>query len=139
MTTEAREQAAPTLSAAQLAKAYVKIREAREALAKEYDTEDQILKDQQEVIKGSLLEICKTVGADSIKTPNGTIVRSVKSRYWTSDWESMYAFMTEHDALDLLEKRLHQGNLKAFLEENPDLLPPGLNSESEFTISVRKS
>jgi hypothetical protein len=28
--------------------------------------------------------------------------------------------------------------MKQFLEEHPDLLPPGLNAEREYTISVRR-
>jgi hypothetical protein len=28
--------------------------------------------------------------------------------------------------------------VKQFLEENPDVLPPGLNSDSEYAITVRK-
>jgi hypothetical protein len=38
----------------------------------------------------------------------------------------------------LLEKRLHQTNMKQFLEENPDLKPAGLNIDSEYTIVVRR-
>jgi len=38
----------------------------------------------------------------------------------------------------LLEKRIAQGNMAKFLEENPGLLPPGLNSNTEYGISVRK-
>jgi hypothetical protein len=44
----------------------------------------------------------------------------------------------EHDALDLFEKRIAQLNMKQFLEENPGVVPPGLNSNSEYDISVRK-
>jgi hypothetical protein len=38
-----------------------------------------------------------------------------------------------------LEKRLHQTHMKEFLSENPDLLPMGLNVESEYTVVVRRS
>ncbi len=44
----------------------------------------------------------------------------------------------ENNATDLLEKRLHQGNMRTFLEENPDKLPPGLNADNEYTITVRR-
>ena len=46
--------------------------------------------------------------------------------------------MKENDALDLLEKRIAQTNMANFLQENPTLVPPGLNSNSEYAISVRK-
>ena len=83
--------------------------------------------------------MCKAVDANSIKTNAGTIIRSVKSRYWTNDWDSMYRFIKEHDAFALLEKRLHQSHMKQFLDENPDAHPAGLNVEREFTVVVRRS
>jgi hypothetical protein len=63
---------------------------------------------------------------------------SIKTRYSTSDWDSFKTFVTQHDALDLFEKRIAQTNMKQFLEENPGVLPPGLNANAEFDISVRK-
>jgi hypothetical protein len=50
----------------------------------------------------------------------------------------MGKFIVENGAPELLEKRLHQGNMKQFLEEHPELLPPGLNVDSEYTVTVRK-
>jgi hypothetical protein len=51
----------------------------------------------------------------------------------------MYDFIKEHDAMHLMEQRISQGNMKRFLEENPDQLPIGLNSSSTYTVSVRKA
>ena len=50
----------------------------------------------------------------------------------------MYDFIKEHDVPEFLDKRLNQTNLKQFLEENPDLMPKGLNLSTEHVISVRK-
>ena len=61
-----------------------------------------------------MLDVCKDMNADSIRTPHGTIIRSVKSRYWTNDWDSMYTFIEETGAFGLLEKRLHQTNMRSF-------------------------
>jgi hypothetical protein len=51
----------------------------------------------------------------------------------------MYGFIEETGAFGLLEKRLHQTNMKDFLAENPDLYPKGLSVENEFTVVVRRS
>jgi len=77
--------------------------------------------------------------ADSIKTPHGTIIRSVKSKYWTGDWDSMYTFIKEHDAPELLERRIAQANFKEFLAQNPDKLPEGINVDSRYAITVRRA
>jgi hypothetical protein len=66
------------------------------------------------------------------------VVLSTKTRFNTNDWDSFKQFILAHEAVDLLEKRIAQGNMATFLEENPGLVPPGLNSHSEYAISVRK-
>jgi hypothetical protein len=130
---------ATELNVAKLTRIYIKMREKRAQLAKQYETEDAAIKEQQDAVSKLLLEICKRDDANSIKTDSGTVIRSVKTRYWTSDWHSMYDFIKQHEAYDLLEQRLHQTHIKQFLAEHPELLPPGLNQDSEYTISVRKA
>ena len=121
-----------------LAGVYIKIRDARTTLKAEFTMQDSVLQEQMDLLETNMLDACKDLNASSIKTPHGTIIRSVKSRYWTNDWDSMYTFIREQGAFGLLEKRLHQTNMKEFLVENPDLLPMGLNVESEYTVVVRR-
>lgn len=127
------------VSAEKLAEVYVKIRDARAALKEKFEAEDSTMKEQQDMLAAKMLELCKDIDADSIRTTAGTIIRKVDTRYWTTDWDSMYQFIEEHNAYPLLEKRLHQTNMKQFLEENPDLLPVGLQADSKYTIVVRRS
>lgn len=122
-----------------LAGIYIKIRDARAKLKSDYEAKDTELQEQMDVIEEQLLEACKSIGADSIRTAAGTVIRSVKNRYWTNDWNSMYSFVREHDAFGLLERRIHQTNMKQFIEENPNLLPMGLNTDSRYSIVVRRS
>ena len=122
-----------------LAAVYIKIRDRRADLKKQFEAGDKDLEDQQNLLAEKMLDICKDMDADSIRTPHGTIIRSVKSRYWTNDWDSMYRFIEEKGAFGLLEKRLHQTNMKDFLSENPDLYPQGLNVESQYTVVVRRA
>ena len=122
-----------------LAAVYIKIRDAKDDLTQTYKNKVAELDEQLGVLEEQMLERCKEEGMDSIRTKHGTIVRSVKSRYWTNDWDSMYGFIAEHHAFGLLEKRLHQSNMKEFLTENPDILPSGLNVENQYTVVVRRS
>ena len=123
----------------QLTAVYLKIRDKRAENKREFENVDKDLEAQQQMLAEQMLDSCKEIGADSIRTPHGTIIRSVKSKYWTGDWDSMYSFIKEHDAFGLLEKRLHQTNMKDFLHENPDVMPMGLNVENEYTIVVRRA
>jgi hypothetical protein len=121
-----------------LVKVYIKIRDAKAALVREHDTAVAGLDAQLNMIQDELLTICKSTGQDGGKTSHGTFTRTVKTRYDTTDWSSMHAFIKEHDALDLLERRVSQLNMKSFLTENPDLLPAGLNVMSRYAITVRR-
>jgi len=128
-----------TPSLEELISIYTKIYTKREAEERAWKIREEELTEELDLIKRELLDICKEEGVDSLKTKHGTLVRSVKTRYWTNDWERFYDFMFEYNAPELLEKRIHQTHMKQFLEENPDLLPAGLNVDSEYTLMVRRS
>ena len=121
-----------------LTKAYIKIRDKRSELSAKFKEEDGDLAEKQDKIKRALLKYCKEQGVDSVRTPAGLFYRTVKQRYWTSDWDSMHSFIMEHQVPEFFEKRLNQTNVRQFIEENPDLVPAGLNVDSEYVISVRK-
>ena len=127
-----------TIPLDRLAKVYRKIRDQISTLTKEYDTQVEVLKAQQEEIKNAMKDQMQALGVTSVRTPQGTVVMSIKTRYSTADWDSFKKFVVEHDAIDLFEKRIAQTNMKQFLEENPGVVPPGLNSNAEYDISVRK-
>lgn len=121
-----------------LTKAYLNIRAKRAELANKFKEEENNLLEQMEKIKRALLDYCKTHNVESVKTSEGVFYRTTRAKYWTSDWEQMHKFILEHEVPELLDKRLNQSNMKQFLEENPDVVPKGLNVNSEYIISVRK-
>ena len=124
----------------ELVGAYVNIRAARDELKQGYEVKDEALKSEMGQIEAMLLTVCNDVGADSIKTQHGTAIRSLKERYYSTDWDSFRQFELEHPEWDFRERRVHQANMKSFMAENADDgLPPGLNTMREYTISVRKS
>jgi len=122
------------VNAERLTKIYVKIREKRRELAKQ----DKELEEQLAEVSSALLEICKEQGAATIRTEHGTISRRISRRYWTNDWESFFNFIKEHDAFALMQQRINNTNMDQFLEENPDLHPPGLNADANQTIVITK-
>ena len=127
------------VSADKLVAVYMKMREKRASLLREYEEQDEAIKSQMEVVEGRLLDLCKSIGADSLKTQHGTIIRTVKTRYWTSDWNSMHKFIMENEMPELLEKRISQTTMKQLLDENPDLMPPGMNVDSRYAVTIRRN
>ena len=134
--TESNEAA--TIPMDKLARVYRKMQIKIQQLTAVYETEVEGLKAQQEVVKTALKDQMLALGVKSVNTTEGTVILSTKTRYSTQDWDAFKEFMKENDALDLLEKRIAQTNMANFLQENPTLVPPGLNSNSEYAISVRK-
>jgi hypothetical protein len=133
------EKVEPVANIDKLVEVYIKIRDARDEIRRELEAKEADLEEQMEMISQQILDVCKQTGADSIKTAHGTAMRSVKSRFWTSDWEKFYDFIYQQNEFGLLEKRIHQTNMKQFLEENPDSHPAGLNVERTYAITVRRS
>ena len=121
-----------------LAKIYRKIKTEIDQLTQEYDTKIETLKAAQDEIRFAMKDQMKTLGVKSVNTAFGTVSLVTKTRYNTQDWDSFKKFIVEHDVVDLLEKRIAQTNMARFLEENPAMVPPGLNSFTEFEIRVTK-
>ncbi len=124
--------------AEKLTRVYLKIRDKKAQLSSDFKRQEEDLNQKLDKVKAALLDYCKEQGLESVKTSEGLFYRSVKTRYWTSDWEAMHKFVMEHDVPEFLEKRLNQTNVRTFLEENPETVPKGLNVDSEYIISVRK-
>ena len=103
--------------------------------------EKQIKEIKEERAEGQaiLIEACRILKSDSLKNQVGTLTRRVKKRYWTTDWPSMYRFIKDKGLIEFMEKRLNQTNVKEYIAEHPDEVPPGLQTSSEYTVSIRKN
>ena len=121
-----------------LARVYRKIYVKTQALTQEYESQLEVLEAKKELIKSAMKDQMRALGLESVRTEEGTILLSKKTRYYTDDWDSFKQFVVEHDALDLFEKRISQKNMAMFLEDNPGEVPAGLNSMSEVSVTVRK-
>lgn len=105
----------------------------------ELDLELKNLEGQMGRIKIAIGDQMREAGMESIRTADGTAYRTVKTTYIPTDWGLMHQFIMDRELPQLLEKRLHQGNIKAYLEENPEDIPPGLNSNMEYSVTIRRS
>ena len=118
-----------------LVKIHSKIKAQMEAL----DRQLAELEEQRTEIRLAIKDQMRALGLTSVQTSSGTVSLMKKTRYNTQDWDSFKTFLLEHQAVDLLEKRIAQTNMAQFLEENPGVVPPGLNSVTEFDIRVTKA
>jgi len=124
----------------ELVGAYIALRNERAKLKEEYEEADSKLKTDMDKIERTMLEICNEVGADSIKTSVGTVMRRVNERFYCTDWDNFKNYVLENEAVELLERRIHQGNFREHMSDiEGDGLPPGVNVMREFGITVRKA
>jgi arsenate reductase-like glutaredoxin family protein len=121
-----------------LVKAYIKMRDKRAEILRAYEEEDGKIETQMDMISAELMRMCKEIGADSIRTEFGNVYRTVRTRYETTDWDNMYKFIMEHDIPQVLERRISVTNMKQFLDENPTLMPVGMNVNNKYTVTVRR-
>ena len=131
-------EAAPEVEAIPLDK-LVKIHSRIKAQMEALDRQLAELEEAKTEIRLAIKDQMKALGLTSVQTSSGTVSLMKKTRYNTQDWDSFKTFVLEHQVVDLLEKRIAQGNMATFLEENPGLVPPGLNSITEFDIRVTKA
>jgi len=121
-----------------LARIYRRIRAKMSERTKEYDADVAVLQADLDEIIFAIKEQMKALGSKSLKTTEGHIIISTKTRYEALDWGAFKEFVMENDALELVERRIAQAAMRNFLESNPGLVPRGLNAVSELAVSVRK-
>lgn len=123
----------------ELVNTYLTIRRERDILKQQFESRDDELKADMSAIEQVLLTACNDIKADSIRTENGTIIRSLKETFTCTDWTNFKKFIVESNEPDLLQQRIHQSNFKKFMESHEgDGLPPGVSAMREFTVVVRK-
>jgi hypothetical protein len=124
----------------ELVAAYIALRNERAKLKDDYEEADKKLVTDMEKLEKSMLDICNEIGADSIKTTHGTLMRRVNERFYCTDWDNFKNYVLENEAVELLERRIHQGNFKEHMAQiEGQGLPPGVNVMREYGITVRKA
>lgn len=121
-----------------VAGAYIKLRDAKAAIAKKARDDIKEIETKQETLESVMMKSLNDMGVKSANTEHGTIIKSIKKRVWAPDPVLFREFLVEHDAVDLLENRIVQSNYAQFIADNPDLKPP-VNVDSKYVITVRRS
>jgi|TARA_R110000822_G_scaffold44494_9_gene119378 hypothetical protein len=117
---------------------YIKLRQKREILKERFTAEDGELEKAMAEIEAQLLDTLNASNSNSMSTNSAVVIRTVRKRYMPSNWNAVYELIKKHDAYGLLEKRVHNGNMKDFLEEHPDEYPAGMNVDSRYAVTVRR-
>ena len=122
----------------ELSQQYLRLRQKRELLKERFTAEDGELEKAMAEVETQLLDTLNASNSNSMSTNSAVIIRTVRKRYMPSNWNAVYELIKKHDAYGLLEKRVHNGNMKDFLEEHPDEYPAGMNVDSKYAVTVRR-
>jgi len=122
----------------ELSAEYLELRLKREHLKHEWEAQDTKIADEMDKIETAMLDVLNETNASSISTDNAVIMRRVTQRYNPTNWDAVYKLIERHSAYGLLHKRIHDGNMKDFLDQHPDEYPAGLNVDSRYAVTVRR-
>lgn len=117
----------------------VKIHSKIKAKIEDLDSQIAALEEQRTEVRTAIKDLMRAQNLQTVRTTSGLVSLVTATRYNTADWDSFKQFIIEHQMPDLLEKRIAQTNMATFLEENPGVLPPGLNAITSYEIRVTKA
>lgn len=104
----------------------------------ELQTEMDEIEAQRTEVRTTILEMMKEQGLESVRTEHGTAYKSIKERFWSSDWPAMHQYILDHGAVGLLQQRIHETNMREWIAAHPNDFPPSLNIDREYAITIRK-
>lgn len=122
-----------------LVDAYLTIRGEREKLSRQYDEQDAQLREQQDKLEAVMLDRCNTLKADTVRTEKGTIIKNLREKFVCGDWDGFKRFVLDNQAIELLQQRISDTNLREYLSTREgEGLPPGISTMREYRVTVRK-
>jgi hypothetical protein len=117
---------------------YIKLRQKREILKERFTAEDGEFEKAMAEIEAQLLDTLNASNSNSMSTNSAVVIRTVRKRYNPTNWEAVYRLVDKYKAYGVLQKRIHDTNMKDFLEEHPDEYPVGMNVDSRYAVTVRR-
>ena len=122
-----------------LAGKYVELRNRKSDLTKQYDASCEQLDVAMDTIKQELNRMFNEQGLDSVRTPNGTVYRQLKTVFQVRDASALQHAILASGNIALLQNRLASRAVEEYKAENNGDLPPGVHQEQEYTVSIRKA
>lgn len=118
--------------------AYVKLRDKRAELRKEYTDKDDELVGKMDKLEVYLLGQMKATGTTQLGSSHGTAYQQVVMKGNCSDWPSFWGFLADTGNFDMVEKRVSVKKVQEYYEQTGEL-PPGVNINPELKVIIRRS
>ena len=128
-----------TIDLNKVMKVYLRLRDDREELRRNYTEQDNKLKEKQELLETNMLAFLNESKQESSRTVSGTVYKQEDIIPTGSDWERFYDWVKENDAFDALERRIKKGFVAEYMREHEGAPPPGVSVLRKFVVRVRRS
>lgn len=122
-----------------IVKVYLKMRDKRTALKREYEEADGKLVADMEKLEAQLLKFLNENNMDNVKTPSGIFYKQADVIPQGSDWDAFYAWVKQEDAFDALERRIKKTFIKEYMEQHEGQIPPGVSVYTTYNVRVRRA
>jgi hypothetical protein len=122
------------------ARLYRKVEASLEEKAAEYEKKTEKEKLALKSLEVIMRAMLNQAGVQSMNVPGVAEVKIVpKTSYSSSDWDMTYTWLIDNDVPEVLQKRIHDGNMSHWIETHPEAgLPPGISVFVEHTLKVLK-
>lgn len=117
--------------------AYMKLRIQKDALENEVKEKVNTIKGKMTKLESWIKEQADAQGVTSFKTPSGTAFLTTTDFASVADWDAMLEYVREHDAFDMLEKRVSKTAVRSYIEAHKQV-PPGVNYGTKLEVNIRK-
>lgn len=117
---------------------YIQLRDKKAEMDAEHKARVSKITEALDKIEYVLLKEFHASGMDSVKTSAGTAYTQTRMSATVADWDIALKFIRDHDAYDMLEKRVAKSAVEAYIEET-GTPPPGVNIRQEVVVNVRRS
>lgn len=117
-------------------RAFINIRNAKAKAMREAEKVDDEYEEKLNRLRVHFLTHLNSTNARASRTDAGTFFKKLKVSPSAASWETVYKFIKDTDAFDMLERRIK----KKFVTDYRKLhnaLPPGVNVHEEWEVQVR--
>ena len=121
-----------------LLRMFIALRDRRAERKAAYQADDEGDRTKQDKIEIEFLRRFGERGIDNVSARGvGTAYRSTRSAATVADWDSFLDHVQNHDAWELLERRVSKAAVEQFKSVNDDL-PPGVNWSESQVVNFRR-
>lgn len=117
---------------------YIQLRDLKSKLDGEHKDKTAPIVAAMDKAEGAILALFDQLGLDSAGCEAGTAYKTTRTSATVADMDAFLAFVKEHEAWHMLERRVAKTSVDEYVATNNDL-PPGINYSSMVAINVRRA